>query len=153
VRGVQRLEREAIVPRPVDEVFAFFAEARNLERITPPWLGFTLLTPEPIEMRRGTLIEYRLTLHHLPIRWLTRIEEWQENRWFVDRQVRGPYRVWHHRHEFEVVSEGTLVRDLVHYAIPLGPIGRAAQVAFVRRDLARIFDFRQAAVVRLLAAV
>jgi ligand-binding SRPBCC domain-containing protein len=146
-----RLEREQLVERPPDEVFDFFSQARNLEAITPPWLGFAVLTPDPIEMGPGTLIEYRLKLHRLPLRWLTSIDAWEPGRLFVDRQVRGPYRVWHHRHEFEPHPRGTVVRDRVNYALPLGVLGAAAHLALVRRDLARIFDFRQLAVERALS--
>jgi hypothetical protein len=145
---VHRLEREQLVPQPLDEVFPFFAQARNLERITPPWLGFEVITPEPIAMRPGTLIEYRLRLHGLPIRWLTRIDEFEPGHGFVDRQIRGPYRVWHHRHEFEARGDATLVRDTVHYALPLGLLGALAHLVLVRRDLRRIFDFRREAVTR-----
>jgi ligand-binding SRPBCC domain-containing protein len=146
-----RLERQQLVERPPAEVFDFFSRARNLEAITPAWLSFAVLTPEPIAMGAGTLIEYRLTLHRLPVRWLTRIEAWEPGRLFVDRQVRGPYRVWHHRHEFEPHPRGTIVRDRVNYALPLGVLGAAAHLAFVRRDLARIFDFRQTAVAQALS--
>jgi ligand-binding SRPBCC domain-containing protein len=149
--SVHLLEREQLVPRPVDEVFDFFAQARNLERITPPWLGFEVLTPGPVEMRSGTLIEYRLRVHAVPVRWISRIEEWDSGRLFVDRQLRGPYRLWHHRHEFVASAEGTVVRDRVRYALPLGRLGELAHAAFVRRDLERIFDFRRAAVAQLLA--
>lgn len=132
------------------EVFAFFSEARNLESLTPAWLRFEVLTPEPIEMRTGTAIEYRIRLHGLPIRWLSRIDAWEPDRRFVDRQVRGPYSLWHHLHEFEPRPEGTLMRDDVSYSLPLGPLGRFAHSAFVRRDLQRVFDFRRAAVAELL---
>jgi ligand-binding SRPBCC domain-containing protein len=146
---VHELRREQLVPRPLGETFAFFAQARNLERITPPWLRFAVLTPAPIEMRTGTVIEYRLRLHGLPLRWTARIEDWREGRAFADRQIRGPYRLWHHRHEFEAVEGGTRVRDVVHYALPLGPLGELARLVLVRRDLERIFAFRRAAVQRL----
>jgi ligand-binding SRPBCC domain-containing protein len=145
-----RLEREQIVPHPLADVFEFFAQPRNLEAITPPWLGFAVLTPDPIAMAPGALIDYRLVLHGLPLRWLTRIEAWEPGRLFVDRQVRGPYRLWHHRHEFEPHPRGTLVRDRVRYALPLGPLGAAAHFAFVRRDLERIFNYRRLAVARAL---
>jgi ligand-binding SRPBCC domain-containing protein len=148
--SVHLLEREQLVPRPVDEVFDFFAQARNLERITPPWLGFEVLTPGPVEMGSGTLIEYRLRVHGVPVRWISRIEEWDSGRLFVDRQLRGPYRLWHHRHEFVARAEGTVVRDRVRYALPLGRLGELPHAAFVRRDLERIFDFRRAAVAQLL---
>ena len=135
------------------EVFEFFSDARNLESITPPWLRFRVVTEGPLELGRGTLIEYRLRLHRLPIRWLTRIEEWQPGRRFVDVQVEGPYELWHHTHAFEPAADPsqTVVRDLVRYALPLGPLGSLAHVAFVRRDLGRIFDFRRDEVGRRLA--
>ena len=140
------LERRQRLPAAPDAVFPFFADALNLERITPPWLGFRVLTPGPIEMRRGTLIEYRLKLHGVPIRWLTRIEVWEPPVRFVDVQVRGPYRLWHHTHSFEPNGAGTVMRDTVRYALPFGPLGELARRAFVARDLARIFDFRRVAV-------
>jgi ligand-binding SRPBCC domain-containing protein len=148
--SVHRLEREQLIDRPLADVFDFFARASNLERITPPWLSFGLITPEPIAMGAGTLIEYKLRLHGLPLRWVSKIEEWEENRLFVDRQLRGPYRLWRHRHEFASESGRTRVRDQVDYSLPLGPLGEAARVAFVRRDLARIFDYRVKATQRLL---
>jgi ligand-binding SRPBCC domain-containing protein len=148
---IHRLERDQTVPRPVDEVFAFFSRARNLEAITPPWLRFEVLTPESSEMRVGTLIDYRLRLHGIPMRWTSRIEEWDPGRAFVDRLVRGPYRLWHHRHEFEREGSATVVRDRVAYALPLGPVGELAGAAFVHRDVERIFDYRREMVRRLLA--
>ncbi len=148
--SLHHLDREQFVARPLDEVFGFFAEAANLELITPPWLGFTLDGSESIVMGPGALIEYRLRLHRLPLRWVSRIALWEPGRAFVDVQVRGPYRVWRHRHEFERWGEGTVVRDHVDYALPLGPFGELAHAAFVERDLARIFDYRRAAVARLL---
>ena len=149
---VHRLEREQVVPAPLADVFAFFAQARNLERITPAWLRFEVLTPEPVRMAPGALIDYRLRLHGIPLRWLTRIEEWDRGHAFADRQVRGPYRLWHHRHEFEARGDGaTLVRDRVEYALPVGLLGELARRAFVGRDLERIFDFRREAVRREFA--
>lgn len=147
---IHRLERRQYVERPVDAVFAVFADAHNLERITPPWLRFQLLGSGPAQMGVGTRIDYRLHLHGVPIRWTSRIEEWEPGRGFVDRQVHGPYRLWHHRHTFEAEGEGTIVGDHVHYALPLGALGNLAHRLFVRRDLERIFAYRQAAVPRLL---
>ena len=143
---VYTLLREQVLPLPPGEAFEFFADALNLETITPPWLHFRVVSPGPIDMRPEALIEYRLRLHGLPVRWLTRIEEWEPGRRFEDVQVRGPYRLWRHSHSFEPHEDGTLMRDLVRYSLPLGPLGRLAQVAVVRRDLDRIFDFRHAAV-------
>jgi ligand-binding SRPBCC domain-containing protein len=145
---VHRLDREQFVARPLDEVFAFFARARNLEALTPPFLRFQVLTPEPIEMRPGTLITYKLHLHGLALNWVTQIEAWEEGRSFVDRQLNGPYRLWHHRHDFEARDGGTLVSDHIHYGLPLGPLGEIAHELLVKRDLTTIFDFRRAAVAR-----
>ena len=145
------LERAQVVRRSIDEVFAFFARAHNLEQITPPWLRFEVLTPDPVAMGAGTLIDYRLRLHGVSLRWTSPIEEWAPGAAFADRQVRGPYRLWHHRHEFEPHRDGTLVRDRVAHALPLGPMGELAASLFVHRDLARIFDFRHDAVARALA--
>ncbi len=150
--GVYRLEREQLLPLPPGETFEFFGDAFNLEAITPPWLHFRVVTPAPVAMDAGTLIEYRLRLHGLPIRWLTRIEAWEPGRRFVDVQLRGPYRLWHHSHTFTPHDGGTLMRDQVHYALPLGPLGRAARAALVQRDLDRIFDFRRDAVAARLGA-
>jgi ligand-binding SRPBCC domain-containing protein len=147
---LHHLDREQFVPRAPEDAFAFFADAANLELITPPWLGFSLTSPDPIVMRPGTLIDYRLHLHRLPLHWVSRIALWEPGRMFVDVQVRGPYRIWRHRHEFEPLGDGTVVRDHVDYALPLGPLGELAHGAFVERDLARIFEFRRAAVGRLL---
>ena len=147
---VHRLEQETVVARPLPEVFAFFARAHNLERITPPWLRFEVRTPEPVRMAPGTLIEYRLRLHGIPLRWLTRIEEWDEDRSFVDRQLRGPYRLWHHTHRFEPVEGGTRMRDVVRYALPFGPLGRFMHGWLVRGDLQAIFDYRATRIATLL---
>jgi ligand-binding SRPBCC domain-containing protein len=147
----RRLERAQHLPGAPEDVFAFFSDALNLERITPPWLRFEVLTPGPLRLREGTLLEYRLRLHGVPVRWLTRIETWDPPHRFVDAQVRGPYRLWHHTHAFEPDGDGTLMRDTVRYALPFGALGALAHAAFVRRDLGRIFDFRQATVARLLA--
>lgn len=148
--AVHHLYREQLIARPLDDVFGFFSEASNLELITPPWLNFNLLGSEPAAMGPGTMIEYRLRLHRLPMRWLSRIALWQPQRAFVDVQVRGPYRVWRHRHEFERCGQTTRVCDRVDYALPLGLLGELAHAAFVERDLARIFDYRRTAVARLL---
>lgn len=148
---IYRLEREQRLEQPLERVFEFFAAAGNLERITPSWLRFEVLTPESVEMQVGTLIDYRLRVHGLPVRWTSRIEQWDPGRSFVDRQLRGPYGLWHHRHTFAADGTGTTVRDDVHYGLPLGALGDLAHRLVVRRDLERIFAFRQRAVVEALA--
>jgi ligand-binding SRPBCC domain-containing protein len=147
---VHVLEREQRVARPLAEVFEFFARADNLERITPPWLSFGLVSQEPSELRRGTLLQYRLRVHGVPLRWVSEIELWEPGRAFVDRQVRGPYRLWRHQHDFAPIGAQTIVRDRVRYALPLSRLGELAHAVFVRRDLERIFEFRRQAVSQLL---
>ena len=143
------LARQQRLARPRDEVFDFFADAGNLEAITPPSLRFRIVSPLPIAMSAGTLIEYRLRIRGVPLMWLTRIETWEPGRRFVDAQLAGPYSLWHHTHEFEALEDGTtLMRDVVRYALPFGLFGGLAHAAFVRRELAAIFDFRHAEVAR-----
>jgi ligand-binding SRPBCC domain-containing protein len=151
VMRTQRLLRTQVVPRPRHEVFRFFADASNLEAITPGFLRFGILTPAPIEMRTGATIDYQLTLLGLPLRWRSLITEWRPGERFVDEQVTGPYAAWRHTHEFEAQGNGTLVRDTVEYAVPYGPLGRLANLLFVERTLARIFDFRRDAIQRAFA--
>lgn len=148
--AVHRLERRQYVAAPLEQVFAFFAEAGNLGRITPPWLGFRVLTPDPVQMGVGALIDYRLHLHGIPLGWTSQIEVWETNRQFVDRAVRGPFSLWHHRHRFSASGAGTIVSDEVHYAPPLGVFGEIADRLLVARDLDRIFAHRRDAVARLL---
>jgi ligand-binding SRPBCC domain-containing protein len=149
------LRREQRLPGAPGDVFAFFADAHNLESITPPWLGFRVITPRPIDMRAGALIEYRLRLHSVPLRWRTTIAVWDPPRRFVDVQLSGPYRMWHHTHDFEPAGDGggTLMRDTVRYALPFGLAGALAHELLVRRDLAAIFAFRQEAVLASLSKV
>jgi ligand-binding SRPBCC domain-containing protein len=137
--GVWRLRTELTLPQPIEEVFAFFAEARNLEAITPPWLSFHVETAAPIAMQSGRLIDYRLRVHGIPLRWQSEISVWEPPYRFVDEQRRGPYRMWHHEHTFVECDDGTLVRDQVDYAVPGG---RLVNLLLVRRDLRKIFRYR-----------
>ena len=147
---VQVLERTQLVPRPRGEVFAFFADARNLEAITPGFLHFEILPPVPSRLESGSIIDYRLSLAGVPFRWRTRIEEWQAGRRFVDLQLRGPYALWHHTHTFDDAPGGTRMVDRVRYRLPLGPLGALAHRLFVRRTLDRIFDHRGERIAALL---
>ena len=137
------------LPQAPEEVFAYFADAFNLERITPPWLRFRVLTPPPIEMRSGMEIDYRLRLRGLPLRWRSRISDWNPPYQFVDDQIVGPYRLWHHVHTFEARDGGTCVLDHVEYA---SAGGRLANALFLRRDLREIFTFRQQRLTELFGA-
>lgn len=137
---VREFKAELWLPLPPEEIFPFFSDANNLDAITPPWLHFQVVSPQLVEMRVGALIDYKLSLHGLPLRWRTLIKEWQPPHRFVDEQLRGPYRQWIHEHTFEPHDGGTLARDVVHYAVPFDFI---AHPLFVRRDIERIFAFRQ----------
>ena len=137
------LRQEQWIARPLEEVFAFFAEARNLEKITPPWLGFQVLTPGPIRLAAGAQIRYRIGLHGMPVGWTTEIRLWEPPHRFVDVQLRGPYALWHHTHRFEAAEGGTRMIDTVRYRVGWGVLGRAINALVVRRDLERIFAYRR----------
>lgn len=141
------------LPRPREEVFAFFSDARNLQRITPAFLNFQVLTRGPIEMRPGALIDYRLSLRGIPLRWQTEITEWQPPLRFADIQRRGPYAEWVHSHTFEEQDEGTLVHDTVRYRL-WGPgiVTRLVNRLLVAPDTTRIFAFRHQALEKAFGA-
>lgn len=147
--GHRFLETTTELPLPIGDVFAFFANAENLERITPPELAFEILTPTPIDIKEGALIDYRLGLFGIPFGWQTRIVEWQPNGHFVDEQVRGPYATWRHRHTFSECEAGTRMTDRVEYRLPLWPAGAVA-LPLVRRQLDRIFRYRASAIREIL---
>jgi ligand-binding SRPBCC domain-containing protein len=133
------------LPLAREEVFAFFAEAANLERITPPELGFEILTPQPLHLGEGTLIDYRLRLFGVPLDWQTQIMCWEPPRKFVDAQLRGPYKRWIHTHCFRKEEGGTIVEDAVEYCLPYWPLGEIVY-PLVRVQLHRIFRHRQQAI-------
>ena len=138
-----------VLPRARDEVFAFFSDAFQLEQITPDWLNFSILTPGPIELQRGSLLDYRIRLHGIPIGWQTEISSWEPPYSFTDRQVRGPYRLWEHLHTFQAIEGGTLTVDSVRYKA-LG--GCLANWLIVEKDLRRIFEYRRRRMLELFPA-
>ncbi len=144
------LHREMWVPLPLPRAFDFFSRAENLERITPPWMHFRILTPRPIQMRQGATIAYALRVRGIPLRWLTEIERWNPPFEFVDVQRKGPYRLWRHTHRFSDVAGGTSIVDIVDYALPFGWLGRLVHRMQVARDLSKIFDYRAEQVEALL---
>ena len=146
---VHVLQREQVIPRSRDVVFAFFADPTNLERITPPSLHFQIRGSLAEAVRAGTVIDYRIALLGVPFSWRTLIEEVDWGRRFVDVQLKGPYRTWRHQHDFSDLPHGTLMRDRVDYQLPLGLIGELGGLRLVRRQLEGIFDFRRNTLARL----
>jgi ligand-binding SRPBCC domain-containing protein len=143
------LERSQVVPRDLDDTFAFFADPWNLEAITPPWLRFRILVA-PRHLRRGSRLRYRLRLCGFPIDWSTEISDWRPPRTFTDTQIAGPYLLWVHTHRFAPVTGGTELYDHVRYRVPGGPLAPTVRVVLVRRWLERIFDFRARRLAQLL---
>ena len=136
------LRREQWIDRPIDEVFAFFADAHNLERITPPWLGFKILSMSTNSISEGTVIRYRLRMHGIPLHWQSEIREWNPPQFFVDEQAKGPYKRWRHTHSFEAHGRRTKMTDEVQYQLPFGVLGRLVHAVKVRGDVYRIFNYR-----------
>jgi ligand-binding SRPBCC domain-containing protein len=150
--SLQVLERKQLVPRSRDEVFAFFARPENLAVLTPDWLGFEMLTPSPVPMHAGAVIDYRIRLGPLPVRWRTLITAFEPPRRFVDEQLLGPYSYWHHVHTFDARDGGTLISDRVTYLMPLGALGRLAHGLFVGCQLDAIFGKRRQEIDRRFGA-
>ena len=145
------LRRRQFLPMPRKEAFAFFADASNLEQITPPWLNFRITTPTPIDLCEGALIEYKLRWHGIPIGWKTEIRKWNSPYGFVDTQISGPYQLWHHTHRFEEVEGGTMMTDVVWYKVWGGVLGDLVAKLHVTADVHRIFDYRYHRIANLLA--
>lgn len=144
-----QLRRKEVVRASLEEVFTFFKDPYNLEAITPPWLAFKVDATTERSVRVGTEIRYTLRLHGIPMRWKSRISEYVEGESFTDEMLRGPYRTWHHRHLFRPVEGGVEIEDVVDYVLPFGPLGRLVHALVVRRQLARIFDYRATQTARL----
>jgi ligand-binding SRPBCC domain-containing protein len=146
---IHEYHSELLLPAPLAEVFPFFANAANLQAITPPWLNFQIVTPEPIAMREGALIDYKISVHGLTLRWRTRINAWQPPHRFEDEQIRGPYRMWVHEHTFEARDGGTLCGDHVRYAVPFDFLTHRL---LVRPDIEKIFQYRSKMLMERFAA-
>ncbi len=144
-----RFHREQFIAKPRNEVFSFFESPENLALLTPKELRFTLLTPVPIVMKAGAIMDYSIRVAGFPLRWRTIITEYEPPIRFVDQQLRGPYDFWHHTHEFETTEAGTRMNDTVVYRVGWGPAGQMANALYVRRSLERIFDYRAQAMAKL----
>ncbi len=145
------LRRQQFLPLPRAEAFEFFADARNLEEITPPWLNFKIVTPTPIDLKEGTLIQYKIMWHGIPLGWKTEIRKWDPPYGFVDTQISGPFLLWHHTHKFEEVEGGTMMTDVVWYKVWGGWFGDLINKLKVNRDVKRIFDHRYHRIATLIA--
>ncbi|RAP33129.1 CDP-paratose 2-epimerase [Candidatus Marinamargulisbacteria bacterium SCGC AG-439-L15] len=137
------LNQEQFVPYPIDEVFSFFSKAENLEKITPPKLKFRILTPTPVPMHPGVVIDYKIRIFPFTMRWTSIISEYTPPHHFTDVQLKGPYDLWHHTHGFKSVDGGTLMTDSVTYRMPFGLLGRLVHFLWVKRDIESIFKHRQ----------
>ena len=146
------LRVEQFVPRPLEEVFDFFAKAENLQEITPPWLHFRILSVNPDPICKGALLRYALRWRIFPIRWTTEIIEWEPPYRFVDVQRKGPYKLWHHEHTFAADGNGTRISDEVQYMLPFGPLGLLAHQFKVKKDVAAIFAYRREVAQRLFGS-
>ena len=141
---VHRLNKKQKISKNISEVFDFFSRPENLSKITPKILGFNIMTPSPIKMKEGQLIDYTINILIFPIRWTTMITEYDPPHRFVDQQIKGPYSMWHHTHTFKEVDKNeTLIEDVILYTMPLGPVGNIVHSLYVRRDLENIFRYRK----------
>lgn len=151
-RAVRTLHRRQWVPRPLGDVFAFFERPENLAEITPPWLALRVVTPGPMTMRSGLVIDYTVRVLGRPARWRSLIAEYDPPHGFRDVQVLGPYRRWDHRHRFRPEDGGTVIEDVVVYEPPLGPLGALFDALIIRRQLAAIFEYRRLRIEALFGA-
>ena len=147
-----QLKASMWVNLPLEETYSFFDKAENLQKITPEHLSFKILTPAPITMQTGTIIDYLTTIAGIPMRWTSSIQEYDAPHSFIDTQLKGPYSFWHHEHRFEAHEGGTLITDTVHYLLPMGIFGRIAHALFVKKQLHTIFDYRNKKVCELFDA-
>ena len=137
------LKKEQIIPRNILDVFDFFSKPENLSVITPSKMGFKILTPSPIEMKEGALIDYTVKIIGLPIRWTTLITKYDPPNLFIDQQLKGPYSMWHHTHNFKKLNDNeTLIEDIVVYSVPYSFIGGLIHSLYIKRDLEKIFSYR-----------
>ena len=143
------LKKQQFVPRPLREVFLFFETPENLAVITPPWLGFRILTPSPIRMKGGTVIEYSVRVMGIRIRWKSHISMYEPPHAFVDEQLKGPYTFWQHTHRFVEIDGGTLLADEIHYSMPFGILGQIVNRLIVYNQLQRIFNYRAQKIERM----
>ena len=139
---IYSLKYKQIIKKDINEVFNFFSNPENLKKITPQKLDFKILTPKPIKMKEGQLIDYTIKILGKKIRWRTIITDYNPPKMFIDQQLLGPYSMWHHRHEFNIVDNGVEIIDKIDYVVPYGILGRIINFFFIKSDLDRIFHYR-----------
>lgn len=148
----KKLEFTQRIPADLDQVFSFFSAASNLEKITPPWLHFRIIGQSTPEVQKGTLIDYRLRIRGVPIKWRTLIAEWNPKTSFVDTQLKGPYKLWHHTHTFLEKDGGVLMTDTVRYEVPFGTLGNLLAGSYVKNDVVKIFNYRKEVISKTFGA-
>jgi ligand-binding SRPBCC domain-containing protein len=146
---IYHYQTEQKINKPLDQLFSFFSQAENLQQITPPWLRFKILTPLPVTMHAGTLIDYRLRLYGVPLYWQTEITVWEPPFRFIDSQIKGPYKSWIHTHTFRALDDGCLMEDNVQYQLYGGMLGSLINGLLVKRDIEKIFDYRREMIEKL----
>ena len=139
----QQFQMEQWVPQPLNDIFAFFSESKNLEVLTPEFLNFKVLHQSTEKITEGTRLDYKLCLHGIPVRWQSLITNWEPDTGFSDIQAKGPYSVWRHTHEFEERNGGTLIRDKVLFKVPFGAPGELILTGLIQKDLKKIFNYRK----------
>ena len=149
---IYELKRRTFIPAPIQDVFSFFSNAEDLNLITPPWLYFKILTPLPVIMKENTQIDYSIKLLGLRMTWKTEITVWQPPNKFIDRQIKGPYRVWEHTHIFKEKGRGTQMEDIVQYAVPGFVLSPIFHLLFVRPRLVKIFAYREQKMLELFTS-
>ena len=146
---IYELNKTQFINQPIDVVFNFFTKPKNLALITPSKLAFKILTPTPITINKGTLIDYTIRLMRFPVHWRTLITKYNPPYEFVDEQIKGPYLFWHHTHTFKAVNGGSEIKDKVRYSIPMGYLGQFIHKIWIKKDLEKIFEYRKAVIDKL----
>lgn len=150
--NLKQIEFTHWIAAPLDDVFAFFSSASNLEKLTPPWLHFKITGQSTPQIQKGTLIDYKLRIHGIPCRWRTLIEEWNPKTCFIDTQLKGPYRIWHHTHSFKEENGGVLMTDTIKYEVPFGALGNLIAGNYVSKDIHKIFNYRKEIINQIFAS-
>ena len=146
-------KEKQFIDLPIEEVFNYFSNPSNLQKITPKYLNFKIKNNPPFIMKKGQLFEYRLRVRGIPITWISLISSYDPPYSFIDEQIKGPYSSWHHTHLFKEENGGTVIIDEVKYTLPLGLIGKIVNLIWVKKDLDKIFQYRQKIIEKTLKSI